>query len=253
MDGGASNPGRRPIDTAVKSQFVAALRRGRPREVAAAAVGFPLQSLYGARSRDPLFRQAWEWAMDLYAWYDKTGEPLPPPDDGVPVRIAPQGRRPLQRRRMNWVKFNDSRQQLFLDHFAATADSGAAAAKAGVSIATVDVHRRRNPEFAAAWQHALDHAVTLLEAESVRQRLETQRRLTENLCPEGEMTQEFERVMKLLQRWDRKNGTAGPRPRPPAPSEVWTFDDAISALEKRLTALGFIKPGDGPVATVPKP
>jgi hypothetical protein len=248
-----SRPPRRPIDTAVKAQVVAALRKGQSREAVAAAVGFPLQSLYAARARDPLFRHAWDWAMDLYAWYLRVGEPLPPTDDGVTVRIAPQGRRPLQRRRMNWVKFNESRQQIFLDHFAATADSGAAAVKAGVCIGTVDVHRRRNPEFAAAWQAALDHAVALLEAESVRQRLAAQRRLTENLHPEGEMTQEFERVMKLLQRWDRKNGSAGPRPRPPGPSEVWTFDDAISALEKRLTALGFIKPGEGPQSPEPKP
>jgi hypothetical protein len=246
-------PPRRLVDTPVKSRFVAQLRRGRTREEAAAAAGFPLQSLYAARARDPLFRQAWEWAMDLHAWYQKVGEPLPPDDDGVEVRIVPANRRPLQRRRMNWVKFNAARQQIFLDHFAGTADAGAAAAKAGVCIGTVDVHRRRNPEFAAAWQVALDHAVTLLEAESVRQRLETQRRLGENLCPVGEMTQEFERVMKLLQRWDRRNGPSGPRPRPPGPSEVWTFDDAILALEKRLTALGFIKPGEVPGPPEPKP
>jgi hypothetical protein len=248
-----SLPPRRLIDTAIKAQVVAALRKGQSREAVAAAVGFPLQSLYAARSRDPLFRHAWEWAMDLYAWYQRVGEPLPPVDDGVTVRIAPQGNRPLQRRRMNWVKFNESRQQIFLDHFAATADAGAAAAKAGVCIGTVESHRRRNPEFAAAWQAALDHAVALLEAESVRQRLAAQRRLTENLHPEGEMTEEFERVMKLLQRWDRKNGSAGPRPRPPGPSEVWTFDDAIGALERRLTALGFIKPGEGPDAREPSP
>jgi hypothetical protein len=239
-------PPRPLIDTPVKARFVAALRRGRPREEAAAEIGFPLASLYNARARDPLFRQAWEWAMDLYAWYEKLGEPLPPDDDGVEVRIAPANRRPLQRRRMNWVKFNESRQQIYLDHFAGTADSGTAAAKAGVCEATVQAHLRRNPEFAAARAEALAIAVARLEAESVRQRLEAQRRLTDNLCPEGEVAQEFERVMKLLQRWDRKGGGVGTRPRPPAPSEVWTFDEAIVALEKRLAGLGFIKPGEGP-------
>jgi hypothetical protein len=162
------------------------------------------------------------------------------------VRIAPANRRALQRRRMNWVKFNESRQQIYLDHFAATADSGAAAAKAGVCEATVNVHARRHPEFAAVRAEALKMAVARLEAESVRQRLEAQRRLSENLSPSGEVAEEFERVMKLLARWDRKDGTLGPRPRPPSPREVWTFDEAIVALEKRLTALGFIKPGEGP-------
>jgi DNA-binding transcriptional regulator YdaS (Cro superfamily) len=237
---------RRLIDTHVKTRFVAALRRGESRESAAAAVGFPLGSLYNARASDPLFRHAWEWAMDLYAWYLKVGEPLPPGGDDDTIRIAPANRRPLQRRRMNWVKFNEARQQIFLDHFAATADSAAAAAKAGVSESTVNVHARRHPEFAAVRAEALDHAVARLEAESVRQRLAVQRRLSENLEPEGEMAQEFERVMKHLARWDRKGGGVGPRPRPPVESQAWTFDQAIAALDKRLRALGYIKPGDGP-------
>ncbi|HEY0413767.1 MAG TPA: hypothetical protein VGD66_11545 [Allosphingosinicella sp.] len=236
-------PPRRLIDTGVKARFAAALRRGMSREAAAAAAGFPLKSFYGARARDPLFRLAWEWAMDLFAWYERTGRGVPPEEGGATVRIAPQGHRPLQRRRMSWVKFNESRQLIFLDHFAATADAGAAAAKAGVSIATVNAHRRRNPEFAAAWDEALAHAVALLEAEAVRQRLDAQRRLTENLNPTGEMTQEFERVIKLLARWDRKGGGFGPRPRPPVESQAWTFDDAIAALDKRLRALGLRKTG----------
>jgi hypothetical protein len=249
----SSGAPRRLIDTAVKARFVAALRRGQSREAAAEAAGFPLASLYTARARDPLFRLAWEWAMDLYAWYEKVGEPLPPADDAGPVRIAPQRRRPLQLRRMNWVKFNESRQQIYLDHFAATADSGAAAARAGVCTQTVDTHARRNPEFAAVRAEALKIAVARLEAESVRQRLEAQRRLSETLSPSGEVAEEFERVMKLLARWDRKGGTLGPRPRPPSPSEVWTFDEAIVALEKRLTALGFMKPGEAPDPPEGKP
>ncbi|TMJ13923.1 MAG: hypothetical protein E6G94_10715 [Alphaproteobacteria bacterium] len=239
-------PERRLIDLGVKTQVVTLLRAGRDRESIAAEVGFPLQSLYAARSRDPLFRLAWEWAMDLYAWYLKLGEPLPPDEDGAEIRITPHNRRPLQRRHMNWVKFNHSRQQIYLDHFAATADSRAAAAKAGVCEATVQTHLRRNPEFAAVHAEALAMAVARLEAEAVRQRLDAQRRLSENLSPTGEVAQEFERVMKLLQRWDRKGGAIGPRPRTPPASEVWTFDAAILALEKRLLAVGMIKPGDGP-------
>lgn len=237
-----SPPPRRLIDAHAKARFVASLREGRSREAAAADSGFPLKSLYGARARDPLFRMAWLWAMDLYAWYERTGAP-PLPEDGVTVRIAPQGQRPLQRRRMSWARFTEARQQIFLDHFAGTADAGEAAARAGVSIATVNNHRRKNPEFAALWQEALDHAVALLAAESVRQRLEMQRRLSENLEPSGEMAQEFERVMKLLARWDRRGGGSGPRPRAPSESKVWTFDEAIAALDKRLRALGLRSSG----------
>lgn len=236
--GDSQQDGRRLIGGQVKAGFVAALRAGTGREQAAEAVGFPLKSLYSARARDPLFRLAWEWAMDLHVCYERAAASSLSGDEGVPVRIAPQGGRPLQLRRMNWVKFNEARQQIFLDHFAATADGTAAAAKAGVSVHTVDAHRRKHPEFAAAWREALDHAVALLEAEAVRQRLETQRRLSENLEPTGELTQEFERVMKLLARWDRRSGPPGPRPRPPVESQAWTFDQAIAALDKRLRSLG---------------
>jgi hypothetical protein len=231
-----SPPPRRLIDTEVKARVVAALRRGASREEVAAEAGFALNSLYNARDRDPLFRLAWEWAMDLYVLYARQAAPLPPAGDGVPVRIAPQGRRPLQRRRMNWVKFNESRQQIFLDHFAATADAGAAADKAGVCIGTVHSHRHRNPEFAAAWREALNHAVALLEAESVRQRLEAQQRLTRNLNPSGEVALEFERVMKLLQRWDRRNAAVDTRT--PAEAQAWTFEEAIASLDRKLRALG---------------
>lgn len=242
-------PPRRLIDTAVKAAFTAALRAGTAREAAAAAAGFPLQSLYAARARDPLFRQAWEYAMDLWSWYERASAPSPPDpaaahdEDGVPVRIAPQGNRPLQRRRMNWAKLNEARQQIFLDHFAATADACAAAAAAGVSIHTVNNHRRKHPEFAAAWQEALDHAVALLEAEAVRQRLEAHRRLSANLNPVGEIAQEFERVMKLLARWDRRGGGFGSRPRGPSAGSAWTFDEAIAALDKRLRSLGLRRSG----------
>jgi hypothetical protein len=237
-----SPPPRRLIDTDVKARFVAALHRGASREAAAADVGFPLNSLYGARARDPLFRLAWEWAMDLHAWHARGGAPADAPDsaqeDDASMRIAPQGNRPLQKRRMSWVRFTEARQQIYLDHFAATADAGAAAAKAGVAIATVHAHRRRHPEFAALHDEALDHAVTLLAGEAVRQRLEAQRRLSENLNPSGELASEFERVMKLLARWDRRGGSAGPRTRTPSESQAWTFEEAISALDKRLRSLG---------------
>jgi len=237
---------RRLVDLDVKTRFVSTLRGGSPREEAAAAVGFSLPTLYRARSRDTLFRLAWEWAVDLHALYALQAERPVFDDEEAEVRITPCNRRPLQRRQMSWVRFSESRQQLFLNHFAATADAEASAKRAGVSLSTVNAHRRGHFEFDAAWHEALAHAVALLEAEAVRQRLEVQRRLTGNLHPEGELAQEFERVMKLLARWDRKAGGTGSSTRPPLERDAWTFDRAIVELERRLTALGFIKPGEGP-------
>ena len=234
--GDSGRPARRLIDAAAKALFLAALRAGASREAAAAAAGFPLTSLYGARRRDPVLRLAWTWAMDLAA-VDERGGQLSRRDDG-PVRIAPQGKRVLQRRRMRWVRFTERRQQIFLDHFAATADAEASAAAAGVAYATVRAHYRKHPEFAAAWDEALRVAYAGLEAEAVRQRVEAQRRFAENLEPTGEMAQEFERVMKLLARWDRRDGRIGPRTVGRGHLERWDFDDAMVALDKKLRALG---------------
>lgn len=244
-------PPRRLIDGEAKSRFLTGLRAGAARDAAAAAAGFPLKSLYGARRRDPVFRLAWTWAMALSAADEQAarGKDAAAGDD-VPVRIAPQGGRLLQRRRMRWVRFTEARQQIYLDHFAATADAEASAAAAGVCSATVRAHRRKHPEFAAAAGAALHEAVASLEAEAVRQRLDMQRRLIENLEPKGEMAAEFERVMKLLARWDRRDGRIGPREIRHGRQRRWTFDEAIAALDKRLRALGVRRgllppPGDG--------
>jgi hypothetical protein len=229
---------RRLIDTPVKARFVEALRAGATRESAAAGSGFPLQSLYGARARDPLFRIAWEWAMDLFAIDERGGELARKALEGEDVRIAPHNRRLLQRRRMSWVRFTEARQRIFLDRFAGTADAEASAAAAGVSTHTVDAHARKHPEFAAARDDALRFAYARLEAESVRQRLEAQRRLSENLEPTGEISREFERVMKLLARYDRRDGRIAARELGPGHAHLSTFEDAIETLDRKLRALG---------------
>jgi hypothetical protein len=100
------------------------------------------------------------------------------------------------------------------------------------------VHRRNNPEFATLWDVTLREAVAGLEAEAVRQRVEMQRRLRDNLEPKGEMAAEFERVMALLARWDRRDGRVGPREIRHGRQKRWTFEDAMTALDKRLRSLG---------------
>lgn len=238
MDDGSASPGRRLIDSAVKAHFVSALRDGARREAAAAVCGFPLSSLYAARGRDPLFLFAWEWARELAAVDERGGELALRTAAGETVRIAPHNRRLLQRRRMSWVRFTERRQQIYLDHFAGTADAEAAAAAAGVSSATVRAHGRKHPGFAALCDEALRFAYARLEAEAVRQRLEAQRRLREKLEPKGELAQEFERVLKLLARYDRRDGRVAGREVGHGHQRRWTFEEAIAALDKRLRALG---------------
>jgi hypothetical protein len=236
----SARPPRRLIDAEAKARFVAGLRLGAPIELAAEAAGFSVKGFFGVRCREPAFRLAWLWALELSA----AEERAPPPwtgggeeEDGQ-IRIVPGRGRQLQRRKMRCVRFTPTRQRIYLDHFAATADSQAAAAAAGVDVSTVDSHRRKHPEFAAAHDAALQQAYPKLEAEAVRQRLAAQQKLRDGLVPQGEMTQEFERVMKLLARWDRGRGRLGPREVRHGRQRRWTFEEAIVALDKRLRALG---------------
>ncbi len=232
---------RRLIDAPTMACFLAALRRGARRAEAAHAVGFHLNALQNARVRDPLFRLAWGWAEDLVAAdlsaARNAATSADEDEDGVPIRYASQGGRILQRRRMSWLRFTPERQRRFLDHFAGTADAGAAAQAAGVCIQTVNNHRRRDPEFAPAYQEALELAYLKLQAEALRQRHEARQRLRDGLMPEGEMSEDFDRVMQLLRYWKRRDGGLGPRPAG-LRGRSWTFDEAMELLEKKMLALG---------------
>jgi hypothetical protein len=178
--GGGDDSGRVArgrIDAGVKARFVEALRAGTSPNAAAAAEGFSAEAFYCARKRDPLFRCAWIWALDLSAVEEREARRAAAKAaaacDGA---IQPNNRRPLQRRRKRGIEFTDKRKQAFLDHFAGTADVQAACDAAGVHYSTVYKHRRLDPPFAAGWDEALAQAVASLEAEAVRQRLEMQRR-----------------------------------------------------------------------------
>lgn len=247
--GDSKRSARRPIDEESKARFVQSIRSGTSRKEAAAAVGYTLGGLYNVRARDCVFRLAWEWALDLAAIDERGGELSRSTADGRPGdRIAPTRGRLLQRQKMRWVKFTDRRQQIYLDHFSGTADAKAAAAAAGVTTHTVQAHARKHPEFAAVEKEALHFAYARLEAESVRQRLEAQRRLSDNLEPTGEIAQEFERVMKLLARYDRRDGRVAAREVGHGHEQVGTFEQAIEALDRKLRALGvrrgIVPPGE---------
>lgn len=242
-------PGRRLVDAAAKAGFVASLRAGVARDEAARAAGFSAEAFYCARKRDALFRHAWMWALELSAVDEREAQraaSLAAAACADP--IAPNNRRPLQRRRMRGIKFTDARKRVFLDHYAGTADAFAAADAAGIHYSTFHKHYREDPEFAAACDEALAFAYAQLEAEAVRQRLEAQRGLREGRIPKGEMAREFDRVMQLLARHERRDGRVARRTVGHGRQKSWTFDEAIVALDKKLRALGLRHgiPGDKP-------
>lgn len=236
-DSGKSPPRR--IDVAAKERFLKALRAGASRNEAAAGSGFSWRAFYQVRRRDPVFHFGWLAALELSAVDERDAR-------RAAARLAERraggaietgNRRLLQLKKRRGFSFDERRQQLFLDYFAGTADEDAAADAAGVSRQTVRAHLRRNPEFATLRDEALHHAYARLEAEALRQRLAAQQRLRDNLEPTGEIAQEFERVMKLLARYDRRGGRIGSRDHAPSASRVFTFEQAISALDKALDAL----------------
>lgn len=214
--------GQRRIDDEAMGIFLAAVKRGAALEDAARAAGFTLGAFWKVRKRDSAFDEALEEAMEF---------------SNAPRFVAPGNGRRLQLKRPRRLRFVEWRKEVFLAHFAMTCDETAAAEAAGVSVSTVCRHRQRDSEFAAGWQRALELGYPRLEAEALRQRLEAQRLLREEILPAGEAPAEFERLLKLLERYERRNGRVGPREVRHGRQQRWTFDEAIALLARKLDAL----------------
>jgi hypothetical protein len=159
---------------------------------------------------------------------------------------------------MRHVRFDVRRKGVFLAHFARSCDLAAAAAAAGVCERTVFNPLRLDPAFEAAFQAALKEGSRWLEAEAVRQRLQAQARLRAAMeaaeesgepLPFVERGIEFDRTMKLLARWDRRDGRLGPRQVGPEHQSSMDFEDAIVLVDRKLRNLGLrtgLTPPKGP-------
>ena len=239
MDQQPDSPAPAPhrIDAAAKARFLEALRDGASRDEAAAGAGFTAAAFYNFRETDPVFRHAWAWALELSAIDGRAlaAAKAPPPEGAV---IAPNANRPLQLRTARRRRFDDRRKRVFLDHFAGTADAHAAAAAAGIGYSTVVQHRLKDADFAARCDEALAVAYAALHEEAVRQRLEAQQHIREGLCPAGEVSKEFDRVMQLLARYTRPGGRVGFREVGEGRARRWSFDDAIQALDRAMRGMG---------------
>jgi hypothetical protein len=83
---------------------------------------------------------------------------------GGEVVVTPGNRRALQVRKVRRGGFTDEKRQVFLDHLAACSNVTRSAAAAGVSVVTVNYHRRRDPVFAQQCEEALAIGYQSLEA-----------------------------------------------------------------------------------------
>jgi len=222
------------MDDAAMGIFIAAIRRGAALEDAARSAGFTLGAFWKVRKRDAAFDEAVEEAMEV---------------SNAPRFIAPGNGRRWQLRRPRRLRFVEWRREVFLAHFALTCDETAAAEAAGVSTSTVCRHRQRDPDFAEAHQRALELGYPRLEAEALRQRLEAQRRLREDIVPADgvpvDAPLEFDQALKLLQRYERKGGKVGVRTVGHGRCKRWTFEQAIEALDRQLDMLKIPIEGEG--------
>lgn len=240
---GKANSRHRQIDSAAKAAFIAGLRDGLCREDAAAAAGFSLTGFYGARARDPRFAAEWKDALSLPPAADRRAKAYA---DRGEVRICGANRRLLQRRRRRNVRFTAERREIYVIRLAETGDSVAAARAAGVHPSTARLHRRDDPDFDSACREALTIGYDFLETELVRMRLEAQTRLraaidradpTRLPALLAEQGAEFDRIMKLLARIDRKPHRLATNFKPGSRHRAWTFEEAIVELDKALDAL----------------
>ena len=224
-------PGRRFFGPEAMGVVVAALRRGETITDAAREAGFTRGRVHEWRKRAAHFDEACRAALD------GRRERL------LPARHAATGAWQLCKPRCN--AFTDVRKTLYLDHFAATGDSAAAAVAAGVSRSTVSNHRRSDPAFAEAHREALALAREDLEAEAVRSRLQALAPIhfdpeRAQAVPVEDPGVAFDRTLQLLRVHNRAPGkTTG---RPPT---LCSFEEGFAALERELDALEARERGKG--------
>lgn len=207
------------IDDRAMGAFLQALKRGAVIGDAARVAGFAVSSFSRLRKRDAAFAEAWDEAMEI---------------SSAPRWVAPGRGRRWQLKKTRLLRFVGWRREVFLAHFAGTCDLRAAAEAAGVHEVTVNRHRAKDADFDAACERALEMGYARLEAEALRQRLAEQGRMRAEIVPAGEMASEFERVLKLLERWDKRRGKAARSGR----ARDWSFEEAIAEIDKGLRALG---------------
>jgi hypothetical protein len=79
-------------------------------------------------------------------------------------RITGGNKRKIQKRQAPRQSFTAAKRQVFLDMLASCANVSAAAKAAGVGVSTVYDARRREPDFAAEWEEALELGYMTLES-----------------------------------------------------------------------------------------
>jgi hypothetical protein len=221
--GGKRTGGNAPVTAYAMGEYVDRLSKGANHGEAAAAAGHSTRAFQRLRKRDSAFAAACDEAL-----LRSSGKRFVRGSNG----------RKLQLRRGRHTEFTLDRQVIFLGHFAGTGNVAEAADMAGVCENTIDKHRRRDPDFNRIFLETLDQVYVKLEADLVARRVAAQRQLRD-IEPTGELDPEFDRAMKLLQRWDRRQGPPDSRAFGDGARKRWEFCEALALLEKKLRNMGY--------------
>jgi hypothetical protein len=218
---GGRRGGRAAVTALAMGHYIKRLSEGANYAQAAEGSGYGERTFRKLRARDPEFAAACAEAVER----------------SCGMRFVHAGnKRKLQLQRNRNTRFTARRQDIFLSHFAVTGNLTEAADKAGVSVSTIDRHRRTDPEFERRVREALDHAHIRLRSDLVAARIAAQQRQLE-IGPDAEPGPEFDRAMKVLERWDRRqSGDKGAAGR--GLEARWDFDEAVTLLEKKLRNMG---------------
>lgn len=212
--------GRAAVTALAMGEYVERLSRGENHREAALGAGHSRNAFFRLRQRDPEFAAACDEAVSR-----SSGKRF----------IHGTRKRNLQLRRNRRTLFTPQRQDIFFTHFAATGNREEAAAEARVCVGTVDRHRRENPDFERRFREVLDQVYEKLEADLVAARMAAQQRALE-VEPTAESGIEFDRALKMLQRWDRNRERQSRGGRSMA--FRWDFSEALTLIEKKLRNMG---------------
>ena len=155
------------------------------------------------------------------------------------TRISAGNRRRVQVRKERKDAFNEAKKQIFLDHLAACCTVEAAAAAAGVSVNTVNYHRRTDPVFAEAFEQALEISYDTLDARMVARAARGGNYVPGDTIVPGPDAMDIQLGLHLLSLRrrppGRRTGRAGPAPRRASEKEVTESILAkLDVLDRRL-------------------
>jgi hypothetical protein len=159
---------------------------------------------------------------------------------------APRGARKAKPKRNSFTR---ERKEIFLAHFAATANSDGAGRAAGVSKSTVYEHRRKDQQFREAWNEALGEGYARVEAHSVRYAEKAFQVRADPRAGKSVRDMDPKVALAILESY-RRNGNRRPGEIFPQPYDV---GEVRRRLEAKMRMLGFLDDESDPGRSDDKP